>query len=58
MERNSIHNRLTNVPVDWDHFARVMEAKQEHNGDVKIAPKTKPVIAHQIKKDKWIFLTR
>lgn len=58
MERNSIHNRLTNRPLDWDHFARVLEAKQDHNGEVKIAPRVRTVIAHQIKKDKWIFLTK
>lgn len=57
MERNSIHNRLTNAPVDWDHYAHVMEAKQNHNGEVKIAPRVKSVISHKIK-SKWTFLTR
>jgi hypothetical protein len=55
--RNTIHNRLTNNPINWEHYAHVLEAKQNHDGVVKIAPNVKTVIAYKIK-DKWTFLNR
>ena len=55
---NTSHERLVKMNINWPHYASVMEAKQYHDGAVKIAKGVKTVIAHQIKKDKWIFLTR
>ena len=54
---NTTHNRLMNVSINYEHYAHVLEAKQYHDGVVKIAPRVKTVIAHKVG-NKWTFLTR
>jgi len=54
---NTTYNRLMNVSINYEHYAHVLEAKQYHDGVVKIAPRVKTVIAHKVG-GKWIFLTR
>lgn len=53
---NTSHERLVKMNINWPHYASVMEAKQYHDGAVKIAKGVKTVIGFKKHEARYITL--